>query len=786
MFALSIDTAPEYLRSRGVETAGARITELGGGVSNTVLLVEGDGQRFILKQALGKLRVEDDWFSDPARIFRESAALGWAAAHLPPGGVPGILFEDRENLLFAMTAAPAGALTWKSLLMQGQFDTGTAECVARMLAAMVRASWHDAESERQFGDQTVFDQLRLDPYYRTTTARHPDLAPYFDRLMRESAARRVSLVHGDWSPKNFLVSQHAVMAIDFEVVHFGDPAFDTAFLLNHLLLKSIYRPLWRRELTGLALRFWEVYCSGIPSDADWIEGATVAHLGCLLLARIDGKSPVEYITNPELRERIRGFARHLIVEPPPRISDVFEYVQFWQNEILSPGLVRMVTVLQQNRLELKQMTNQTTEMPGASVTIRDLRAFEILDSRGDPTVMVEAELSDGTIASAKVPSGASTGTHEARELRDGDPLRYGGKGVRQAVENVQVVLAPALRGRCADDQAALDLRMIELDATPDKSRLGANAILGVSCAVARAVAKSRGIALWKYLAGGRRAVIPVPMVNILSGGLHAGHNFEVQDFLAVPLNFPAYAEALRAVVAVHRAARAVLEKRGCMLTGVADEGGWGPHLASNETALAVMVEAIEAAGYRPAEQIAIAIDVAASHFYHGGKYDLQSERRWLTSEEMISLLAGWAGRYPIISIEDALAEDDWDAWCDLTATLGAKMQLIGDDLFVTNPSRLERGIRERAANAVLVKMNQIGTLTETFQVIDRAREAGFRAVISARSGETEDDFLADLAVASGAGQIKVGSITRSERLAKYNRLLEIESSGGLSYAASLI
>jgi enolase len=420
-----------------------------------------------------------------------------------------------------------------------------------------------------------------------------------------------------------------------------------------------------------------------------------------------------------------------------------------------------------------------------SLTIRNLRALEILDSRGNPTVMVEAELSDSTLAAAKVPSGASTGTHEARELRDGDPARYGGKGVRKAVENVRSVLAPALRGANAEDQAALDGRMIELDGTPEKSRLGANAMLGVSCAVARAVAKSRLIPLWSYLAGRRRAVVPVPMVNILSGGLHAGHNFEFQDFLAIPLGFASYAQALEAVVGVHRAARTVLEKRGCILTGVADEGGWGPRLSSNEAALDVLMEAIETARYRPGEQIAIAIDVAASHFYAGGKYELHTEGRSLASREMIGLLATWVARYPIVSIEDGLAEDDWSAWPELTTTLGAKVQIIGDDLFVTNPTRLERGIHERAANAVLVKMNQIGTLTETFEVIDRARAAGFRAVISARSGETEDDFLADLAVASGAGQIKVGSITRSERLAKYNRLLEIESSGAVAYAAHL-
>jgi len=407
--------------------------------------------------------------------------------------------------------------------------------------------------------------------------------------------------------------------------------------------------------------------------------------------------------------------------------------------------------------------------------IRDIRALEILDSRGNPTVMVKVVLSDATTASAKVPSGASTGSYEAIELRDGDVSRYAGRGARKAVENVTRLILPALRGANAEDQAAIDRRMIELDGTPNKSRLGANAMLGVSRAVARALAQSRRMPLWRYLAGTRQAALPVPMVNILSGGLHAGRNFEFQDFLAVPLGFVTYQEALEAIVAVHRAARAVLSTRGYALTGVADEGGWGPHLPTNETALDVMLEAIERTRLHSGCEMGIAIDVAASHFFNAGKYELRTEGRSLASNEMIELLAGWAARYPLVSIEDGLAEDDWDGWQRMTDTLGAKMQLIGDDLFATNPGRLERGIRERVANAVLVKMNQIGTLTETFQVIDRARDAEFRVVISARSGETEDDFLADLAVASGAGQIKVGSITRSERLAKYNRLLEIEA-----------
>jgi enolase len=410
------------------------------------------------------------------------------------------------------------------------------------------------------------------------------------------------------------------------------------------------------------------------------------------------------------------------------------------------------------------------------MTIKTIRALEILDSRGNATLSVQVELEGGIWGEAKVPSGASTGRHEAVELRDA------GGGVRIAVENVERRIAPALYAMSAEDQAAVDQRMIELDGSPDKSRLGANAILGVSCAVARAAAAALGMPLWRRLTGQRGPTIPLPMVNILSGGLHAGRNFEFQDFLAVPHGFPTYSESLHAAVAIHRATRELLEEEGYVLTGVADEGGWGPRLPSNEAALDILTRAIAAAGFQPGPQVSIAIDAASTHFYSGGLYDLQSEGRKLTSTEMVRLFCDWVSRYPICSIEDGLAEDDWEGWRQLSVELGSRVQLVGDDLFTTNLERLERGIGEGVANAVLVKMNQIGTLTETFAVIDRARSAGYRAVISARSGETEDAFLADLAVASGAGQIKVGSITRSERLAKYNRLLEIERWDELPFA----
>jgi enolase 1/2/3 len=423
----------------------------------------------------------------------------------------------------------------------------------------------------------------------------------------------------------------------------------------------------------------------------------------------------------------------------------------------------------------------TVKRPTGKLAIQRLSALEILDSRGRPTVAVEAELSNSVAAWAQVPSGASTGKHEALELRDNNPARHAGKGVRRAVENVEKVLGPALAGMDAEDQPSIDERMIEIDGTPNKSRLGANAILGVSCAVARAVATARGLPLWQSLQGEREANLPVPMVNILSGGLHAGGNIEFQDFLAIPHGFDTFSEALEALTAIHRAAFDVIQKKGCRLTGVADEGGWGPYFETNEQALQILTQAITEAGYQPAEQVSIAIDVASSHFYRDGQYQLKTENRLLSTEEMIELLDKWSRRYPVLSIEDGLQEDDWDGWVRLNRKLGGRLQVVGDDLFATNPGRLETGIRLAAANAVLVKMNQIGTLSETFRVIDRAREAGLLAVISTRSGETEDSFLADLAVASGAGQIKPGSVTRSERLSKFNRLLEIEARSKLAY-----
>jgi enolase len=413
-------------------------------------------------------------------------------------------------------------------------------------------------------------------------------------------------------------------------------------------------------------------------------------------------------------------------------------------------------------------------MTDAPFRIASLRAREVLDSRGNPTVEADCRLAGGAVGTAIVPSGASTGTHEAAELRDGGP-RYRGKGVRNAVENVQTALAKALAGRDARDQAGIDRAMLELDGTPNKSRLGANAILGVSLATARAAAAQTGRPLYAHLApaGTKPRVLPVPLMNVINGGAHADNSLDVQEFMLVPSGLPTFSEALRAGVETFHALKELLRKRG-LSTGVGDEGGFAPDLR-HEEALDLLVEAIGAAGYRPGEQVSIALDVAATELYQHGTYELPGEgKRGIAAGDLVALYERWASKYPIVSIEDGLAEDDWEGWKLLTARLAGRCQLVGDDLFVTNRTRLERGIAGRIANSILVKVNQIGTLTETLDVCALARGAGYTSVVSHRSGDTEDSTIADLAVAVGCGQIKTGSLCRSERTAKYNRLLRIE------------
>jgi len=410
-------------------------------------------------------------------------------------------------------------------------------------------------------------------------------------------------------------------------------------------------------------------------------------------------------------------------------------------------------------------------------TITTIHAREILDSRGNPTLEAEVILESGNVGRAAVPSGASTGSREAVELRDGDKTRYLGKGVRNAVANVNGPIAEALRGFDADDQAGLDRKLIALDGTPNKGKLGANALLGVSLANAHAVAASRNEPLWKHLAGDRPARLPVPMMNIINGGAHADNNVDLQEFMILPVGLPNFSEALRAGVEIFHALKSVLKSHG-LATAVGDEGGFAPDLKSNEEAIETILEAISKAGYAAGSDVWLGLDAASSEFYENGKYNLKGEGKRLTSEQLVEFFAGWCSKYPIVTIEDGMAEGDWDGWKVLTDRLGKTVQLVGDDIFVTNPAIFREGITKGIGNAILIKVNQIGTLTETLEAIAMADAANYAAVISHRSGETEDTTIADLSVATTATQIKTGSLCRSDRVAKYNQLLRIEEQLG--------
>ncbi|MBM4195200.1 MAG: phosphopyruvate hydratase [Gemmatimonadetes bacterium] len=412
--------------------------------------------------------------------------------------------------------------------------------------------------------------------------------------------------------------------------------------------------------------------------------------------------------------------------------------------------------------------------------ITSIVAREILDSRGNPTVEVDISLESGAAGRAAVPSGASTGEHEALELRDGDAKRYLGKGVQKAVRSVEATIAPALRGMDAAAQLEIDRRMIELDGTATKSKLGANAMLGVSMAAARAAANDAGMPLFRYLGGPLARTLPVPLMNIINGGAHATNTVDFQEFMIVPVGAPSFGEALRVGTEVFHSLKKVLVKRK-LATGVGDEGGFAPDLSDDEEAIKVILEAISAAGYKPGTEVALALDCAASELYDGSKYVFKkSGAKTRTSAQMVELYATWLDRYPIVSIEDGLAEGDWAGWAKLTAAIGDRVQLVGDDLFVTNPAFLSRGIDEDVGNAILIKLNQIGTVSETLETIELARRNGYQNIISHRSGETEDTFIADLAVATNAGQIKSGSASRTDRVAKYNQLLRIEDELGAS------
>jgi enolase len=753
MLELTPDNVVDYLRRRGWLGAGpAEVRPLGGGVSNAVLAVHTPQGAVVVKQSRPQLRTRDAWFSDLERVHREQAVMELLHPLLPPLSVPAVLHSDRDDFVFVMSHAPAGARVWKEDLLAGKTEGAVAEQAGRLLGRMHQATAERAAALTELRDHEVFVQLRVDPFYRRVQERRPEVAAAVGALIDQMLSVKESLCHGDFTPKNLLVHEAGLTLVDYETAHLGDPTMDLGLFLAHLLLKAVRLPQRCREYFHLVDCFWNSYAakvSFLPRDV--LQARGLAHLGACLLARIDGTSPVDYLPREIDREQVRTLGRFLLLERPARLADV---------------LSRLEKLLQ----EVRAMA------PNA---IHRVHAREVLDSRGNPTVEVEVHSLLEGAGRVIVPSGASTGRHEAVELRDGDPRRYGGKGVRRAVAHVNEVLGPRLVGMSVADQERIARLLCEMDGTPNKSRLGANAILGVSLACAHAAA-GEGLPLWCHLenAGGFQACLPLPMVNLISGGLHAGGNLDIQDVLFLPIGARSYSEALETTVAVYRALAEVLRQRGYESVLVGDEGGFGPRLPDNRTAIELATEACRRAGLNPGQDAALALDVAATHFYRDGRYHLRDQLAPLTAAEMCGVLESWVSAYPVLSIEDGMAEDDWDGWKLLTQALGRRVQLIGDDLFVTNPERLRRGIAEGVANAVLVKVNQIGTLTETLAVLALARGAGYRTVISARSGETEDTTIADLAVGTAAGQIKIGSVARSERLAKYNQLLRIEEELG--------
>ena len=724
------------------------------------------GDRFVLKQAREQLRVEQEWKCDVRRIWREMDVLRICGEVLqkvgqasPPAiqvSVPDILFEDRDSFCYAMTAAPEGHRTWKEMLLAGEIDPEIAATAGGLLGALHAGTWQDKRIAELLGDRSYFEALRIEPYFRFLAERKARKHLYgLSGIISRLELHAWCLVHGDFSPKNLLSFERRLILIDFEVGHYGDPAFDVGFFLSHLILKAIRSENGWRDYMSLARIAWHSYRSQVAAklrESDLAALETRARdilFGCMY-ARIEGKSPVDYLDTSK-QERVR---------------QLLHFASFIFGDMME--------------------TLESTAKWFRWTTVHELHAREVLDSRGKPTLEAEVWCDGKLTGTAIVPSGASTGSAEAHELRDGDANRYDGMGVRNAVAMINETISQSLAGLACTEQQAVDQRLLDLDPTPQKSRFGGNTLLAISLATAHAGANVRGIELWKHLhdcflheAESRGQAtpeprLPLPMVNMISGGKHAGGNLDFQDILIQPIGTSDYSIQLEWIVRVYRRLSKLLIDAGYEGYLVGDEGGFGPRLKSNREAVEFVVRAIEAAKLQPGSDVNIAIDVASSHFYRGGRYHLAAEQgKALTSSEMIDRLEQWVDAFPIVSIEDGLAEDDWEGWQELTKRLGCRIKLVGDDLFATNEARVKRGIELGCGNSVLVKVNQIGTLTETFRTMLTAMAAGYSRVVSARSGETEDTTIADLAVGVGAESIKIGSIVRSERLAKYNRLLRI-------------
>ena len=725
---------------------------LPGGVSSDIWLVRTRAPRtFCVKRALPRLRVAAEWIADPRRNATEVAWLS-RVARVNPDAAPKVLASDAALGVFAMEYLPPSEYElWKAKLARGDVNVETAARVGQQLAAIHAAFARSRTAAADFDTGPAFHSLRLEPYLLATARVHTDLAPGLESLAERTAATKLTVVHGDISPKNILLGPRGPVFLDAECAWFGDPAFDLAFCLNHLLLKTIWVPSAGARL----LESFDALARSYLNGVDWepsgdVERRASSLLPGLLLARIDGKSPVEYLTTEDAKDTVRGRARAMLKDLPKSVEDL--------------------------RARWADRPSSIVDRPSSSVTIERVIGRRVWDSRGRPTVEAEVVLSNGARGRAIAPAGASTGTNEAVDLRDGG-APFGGLGVDRAVRNVSSEIADALRGMPSIDQEAIDRRLIELDGTPQKSRLGGNATVAVSMAALHASAVAAREPLWRYVAAGASPTLPMPMIQIFGGGAHAGRRIDVQDFLIVPIGAASFDEAMTMTAAVYEAAGRIMAERG-MLHGVADEGGWWPDFRSNREALETLVVAIERAGLRPGVDAALAIDVAATQLRKGSRYVLGAEERELSSAEFADLLMQWCRDYPIISIEDPLAEDDDEGMRVFTARAGGRLQVIGDDYLVTSATRITAAAQSGACNAVLLKPNQAGTVTETAQALAAARAAGWNTIISARSGETEDVTIVHLAVGWGVGQLKVGSFARGERTAKWNEVLRIEEALG--------
>jgi enolase 1/2/3 len=741
----------DFLDRAGLVASGEvpRFERLPGGVSSDIWVVRTASRSFCLKRALPQLRVEAEWRADVTRNATEVAWLTQVAS-MNPDVVPKVLASDPALAVFAMEYLPPGEYdAWKARLARGVVSTETAATVGRHLAHIHGAFAAMPGAPREFDTDQLFHALRLEPYLLATARVHADVAAPLQALAARTARTKTSVVHGDISPKNILLGQRGPVFLDAECAWFGDPAFDLAFCLNHLLLKTLWVPSSEADLLEAFDTLAGNYLRGVKWESpENLERRAASLLPALLLARIDGKSPVEYLTDERAKDTVRRIAKPLLKDAP---TDLRAVRRAWAARGTDPR-----------------------HLPGISQSPRIERVIgrRVWDSRGRPTVEAEVVLSNGATGRAIAPAGASTGHNEALDLRDCGAA-FGGFGVDRAVQNVSTEIAAALHGFAVVDQTAIDRCLIDLDGTPNKARLGANALVAVSMAALHAAAAARGEPLWRHVADGREVSLPMPMIQIFGGGAHAGRRVDIQDFLIMPVGASTFAEAVSMSAEVYRAAGQLMAERGG-LRGVADEGGWWPEFRSNREALEALVIAIERAHLRPGIDASIALDVAASQLRRGSLYHLAADDRAITSDELVELLLLWCREYPIISIEDPLAEDDHEGMRLFTARAGAHLQVIGDDYLVTSSDRIAAAAASGACNAVLLKPNQIGTVTETAAALATAQDAGWATIVSARSGESEDVTIVHLAVGWAAGQLKVGSCARSERTAKWNEALRIE------------